>query len=825
MFWKKDSVKKEKTSSKAVTVISVLSLLVLILFIIFMRYLQRKNDESTINVGEQLKQTEDAKARKEKAIKELALNEISHGKDADYVEIYNASNMVIDMSGYKLTVGTVTYTFPDNSKIGSGEFSTVHFAASGGDVKSRLQFDDSETVCLYDKTGQSIDYINIPVVDENESYSRQNDGTDQFCFETPTENKTNEKAEINLKSYPVISVPSGMYSDEVTVNLSAKSGEKIYYTLDGSDPTTESTLYTNPLTVKDISGNDNVYSAVNDITFYTQYTPPEDNVDKATVLKAIAVDAAGNVSSISSATYFMDYTDRSMYKNIPIISIVSDPDNLFDYRTGMYIKGEAYGNALLNDAVTSKTANFWKIDSCKADVQYYEPDGILSYAGNVSMSILKDAGINQAQKGLKITGIASDNYSDSGVFDSVSFADGTGVLELNNGEDDYLAKSRSNIVNTLVTGTSVDTSEDKYCAVFIDGEYWGVYLMKNVPDSDYISGKYKVSKPIVVNGGVAEDKEDQTEYDKLTTYMATNDLNSDDVYKKAQSLIDTQSIIDYYSTMLYVGDTDFFKDNGVIWKARSVGKTQYEDGRWRWILGDAGNSLGLSDVTDAHVNHFAADSLKSDVIFSSLMCNSEFRSQFADSFKAISDKEMSTDNVNKTITEFGQYSGIMTGFYERFQDKNDSKMYAQELDTISEFFTDRRQYIEEYMKEYVDQCSATKEIVVKTSNPKQGSVTIDSDYSTDPDTGVTKAFAENGEWVTLTAHPAEGYQFVKWVNGKNIAVNGADSADEADSALSTSDESSAQSSAQDVTQTITSEQKIKVSANTSVTAVFSKTSK
>ena len=96
MFWKKDSVKKEKTSSKAVTVISVLSLLVLILFIVFMRYLQRKNDESTINVGEQLKQTEDAKARKEKAIKELALNEISHGKDADYVEIYNASNMVID---------------------------------------------------------------------------------------------------------------------------------------------------------------------------------------------------------------------------------------------------------------------------------------------------------------------------------------------------------------------------------------------------------------------------------------------------------------------------------------------------------------------------------------------------------------------------------------------------------------------------------------------------------------------------------------------------------------------------------------------------------
>ena len=77
---------------------------------------------------------------------------------------------------------------------------------------------------------------------------------------------------------PEFDVPEGEYSEAQTVTITcATTGASIYYTLDGSDPTTSSTLYDGtPLTIS-----------------------------STTTLKAIATDGT-NVSEITSATYTID---------------------------------------------------------------------------------------------------------------------------------------------------------------------------------------------------------------------------------------------------------------------------------------------------------------------------------------------------------------------------------------------------------------------------------------------------------------------------------------------------------------------------------------
>lgn len=54
----------------------------------------------------------------------------------------------------------------------------------------------------------------------------------------------------HLVSAPVFSVDGGKYDDDVIIELHAKTG-KIYYTLDGSDPTEGGILYTKPFTLKE----------------------------------------------------------------------------------------------------------------------------------------------------------------------------------------------------------------------------------------------------------------------------------------------------------------------------------------------------------------------------------------------------------------------------------------------------------------------------------------------------------------------------------------------------------------------------------------------
>ena len=54
----------------------------------------------------------------------------------------------------------------------------------------------------------------------------------------------------HLVSAPVFSVDGGKYDDDVIIELHAKTG-KIYYTLDGSNPTEGGILYTEPFTLKE----------------------------------------------------------------------------------------------------------------------------------------------------------------------------------------------------------------------------------------------------------------------------------------------------------------------------------------------------------------------------------------------------------------------------------------------------------------------------------------------------------------------------------------------------------------------------------------------
>ena len=65
-------------------------------------------------------------------------------------------------------------------------------------------------------------------------------------------------------------------------------------------------------------------------------------MDKANIIRAVAVDAQGRVSDIVSKTYFVGKTNAGYYPKMKVVSLVTDPKNLFDYDTGIYVLGKHY---------------------------------------------------------------------------------------------------------------------------------------------------------------------------------------------------------------------------------------------------------------------------------------------------------------------------------------------------------------------------------------------------------------------------------------------------------------------------------------------------
>ena len=148
----------------------------------------------------------------------------------------------------------------------------------------------------------------------------------------------------NSQSDIIFSKKSGFYNEEFLLHIYAPTDE-IYYTLDGSDPDTNSLKYEKPLKIKDATDNPNVYSLRTDVTtMFSEeyknlngepiYKVSDELIDKCNVLKVAYYDKYGNRSEIEEQIYFVGFNEKEGYENINIISVTTDPENLFDYESG-----------------------------------------------------------------------------------------------------------------------------------------------------------------------------------------------------------------------------------------------------------------------------------------------------------------------------------------------------------------------------------------------------------------------------------------------------------------------------------------------------------
>ena len=115
----------------------------------------------------------------------------------------------------------------------------------------------------------------------------------------------------------MIETPGGSFRGAQQVTISTQEeGAVIRYTTDGSTPTSSSPQYTGPITVS-----------------------------KTTPIRARAFKDALLGSTTATTTYFIDVPHT-----LPIVSLVSDPDNLFGYERGIYTIGTGTDDSALGES-------------------------------------------------------------------------------------------------------------------------------------------------------------------------------------------------------------------------------------------------------------------------------------------------------------------------------------------------------------------------------------------------------------------------------------------------------------------------------------------
>ncbi|MBP5684547.1 MAG: lamin tail domain-containing protein, partial [Bacilli bacterium] len=296
---------------------------------------------------------------------DIIINEVTID-EPESIEIKNLLNKDLDLSGYVIQDKSgKDYKF-SNTKIKAKSFLVLYCDDKRGLIDNKIYTgfkisNSNEILYLYNKDGRLIDTFHVGKLKDGISKGR-NEKLETVIYKKKTMGLENDKnAYQGFSVTPIFSINGGYVDKGTKVSLKTNDNSEIYYTLDGSTPTTKSKKYDGEITI-----------------------------NSTTVIRAISYKKGYLESDIESRTFIV-----GRKHNLPVISISTDHNKIYG-SNGIFTKGP---NAA--SYYPYKGANFWKDIEVPISFELYENGslGLDFYAG---MKVFGGWSRGEAQKSVTI---------------------------------------------------------------------------------------------------------------------------------------------------------------------------------------------------------------------------------------------------------------------------------------------------------------------------------------------------------------------------------------------------------------------------------------
>lgn len=529
-----------------------------------------------------------------------------NGDCSDMLELKNTGNEALNLADFYLSDSRKNlqkYRLPAVT-LQPGELYVVYCDEEGKDCCPFNLSKDGEFVLISEQSGKITDALDLPYIPSDRSWGRSEKG---LCyFETPTFGRENGEGFREVSGKPQASVESGFYQDSFFVTFPREG--KIYYTTDGGRPTSASTLYAG----ERIPVSESM--ALRAVWYEEGKLPGED------VIYNYFVDAPEGVNA----------TDLEL----PVVKITTLEKDMYG-ESGIYTNWE--------DREMEVPGN----------VALYV-NGKEEFALNCGVRLFGDDSRNLPKKSFRVKfrakyGSSKLKYDVFGDGEITEFDD----LVLRCGSQDYYnAMMRDEFATGIAGEYCPELLVQKYrpVNVYVNGEYKGVYYIREKINPDFIAAHTGVSPSsvtVVANMNHPEWGTNGDGIDNLWNYIMSHDMTNPSNYAYVSENLSIESTMDYYILLCWADNRDL--GNTRIYYS-SEG-----DGKWRFLFYDCDLGFGIdsryaSVSTVTYLYDWKKDS-KICALFVRLLENQQFRDQFLKRLAELTTTALSDQTVLGRIEE------------------------------------------------------------------------------------------------------------------------------------------------------------------------------
>ena len=593
----------------------------------------------------------------------------------DWIEIYNSSTEVVDISDWGLSddLGRGRkWQFPKGTYISPGEYKVIQCdkdTAKNNPAQPHTNYKigrlKRETITLTDPTGRVLDKVILPDMKTDVSYGRTIGMAGLFYYDTPTPFQPNGTGFTGYAVAPSFNIPPGQYTSTQYIEISIPEGTQVFYTTDGSTPTQNSTPYNGERLEL------NFTTVIRARAFAAGLTKPSDTI---------------------TGTWFIN-----AFHALPIVSIVTDPKNLWDEEWGMLTIGrnavKEAGKLPFPNTIYRKVKDQGVKYECS--IELYDDNGTLILDQNGEVGLMGDYSLDMPQKSFKFRAksLYGDKTFKAKLFPDRDYTEYKGFVLRNSGNDCMFTRLQDGFQQHMmdlcadelakITDAKVCHQAWKPYAVYLNGQYWGQMNLRERTDK-YMIAQFE---------GLTFDQADQIDLlqgsgsvksgsNKAFKAMRKQ-IKESDPAKDPEALqyildnVDVDNLFEYMAFEMFFGNSD-------------IGNTRYyrtnqEGSKWKWVLYDVDYGL-YSSSFNSPWSYTKAKGMGQkaidNTIFLKLLSVPEYKDRYLTIYGTIFQK-LTTEFMIYTLEEMVKIiQPEMQLHWARWGEENDPMVIAEVPTTI-----------------------------------------------------------------------------------------------------------------------------------------------